>query len=139
MARATHLADVDVSPMNFSGSAAFRDQPLLTGSTLIVRKTQMTTASGSITLLSAAAAALLTLTAAASAQGVARGAEDGFHHGNRAAGPVGAVVGGAVGGVVGGVAGGVKGVLGVPQDTRTYNQRAHDNRNVRVRRAQPSY
>lgn len=83
--------------------------------------------------IAAAAFALVAMTGAASAQGVARGAEEGFHTGSQL-GPVGALLGGAVGGVVGGVAGGVQGVLGVPQDTRTRAQRAHDNREVRVQR-----
>lgn len=81
----------------------------------------------------AAAFALVAMTGAASAQGVARGAEEGFYTGSQL-GPVGALLGGAVGGVVGGVAGGVQGVLGVPQDTRTRAQRAQDNRQVRVHR-----
>jgi phage tail tape-measure protein len=86
------------------------------------------------TSLAAAALALLAMTASANAQGVARGAEEGFYTGGQALGPVGAVVGGAVGGVVGGVAGGFQGVLGIPQDTRTRAQRMQDNRQVRVQR-----
>lgn len=84
--------------------------------------------------LAAAALALLAMTASANAQGVARGAEEGFYTGNQALGPIGALVGGAVGGVVGGVAGGVQGVLGIPQDTRTRAERMQDNRQVRVNR-----
>jgi phage tail tape-measure protein len=84
--------------------------------------------------LAAAALALLAMTASANAQGVVRGAEEGFYNGGQVFGPVGAVVGGAVGGVVGGVAGGVQGVLGIPQDTRTRAERLQDNRQVRVQR-----
>lgn len=84
--------------------------------------------------LAAAAFAVVAMSGSAHAQGVARGAEEGFYAGGQALGPVGAVVGGAVGGVVGGVAGGVQGVLGIPQDTRTRAQRVSDNREVRVRR-----
>lgn len=84
--------------------------------------------------LATAAVALLTMTASANAQGLVRGAEEGFYTGGQALGPVGAVVGGAVGGVVGGVAGGVQGVLGIPQDTRTRAQRINDEREVRVNR-----
>jgi phage tail tape-measure protein len=86
------------------------------------------------TSLAAAAFALLAMSASAQAQGVVRGAEEGFYTGGQALGPVGAVVGGAVGGVVGGVAGGVQGVLGIPQDTRTRAERVQDNRQVRVQR-----
>lgn len=86
------------------------------------------------TSLAAAALALVALTASARAQGVVRGAEEGFYTGGQVLGPVGAVVGGAVGGVVGGVAGGVQGVLGIPQDTRTRAERMYDNRQVRVHR-----
>ncbi len=85
------------------------------------------------TSLAAAALALFAMTASAQAQGVARGAEEGFYTGGQL-GPVGAVVGGAVGGVVGGVAGGFQGVLGIPQDTRTRAQRMQDERQVRVNR-----
>ena len=81
-----------------------------------------------------AALALVAATASANAQGVRRGAEDGFIAGNQVLGPVGGVVGGAVGGVVGGVSGGVAGVLGIPQDPRTSAERAMDNRQVRVQR-----
>jgi phage tail tape-measure protein len=104
--------------------------------------TLMTTASSRFnhvrvkTSLAAAAFVLVAMTASANAQGVVRGAEEGFFTGGQALGPVGAVVGGAVGGVVGGVAGGVQGVLGIPQDTRTRAQRMHDNRQVRVHRRQ---
>jgi hypothetical protein len=63
--------------------------------------------------------AVLAMPFTVQAQGVVRGAQEGSAVGNRAAGPVGGAVGGAVGGVAGGVAGGVKGVLGIPQDTRT--------------------
>jgi hypothetical protein len=52
---------------------------------------------------------LLSLTAAAQAQGLVGGAEEGAHRGNRAAGPVGAVVGGAIGAGVGTV----NGALGI--------------------------
>ena len=86
------------------------------------------------TSLAAAAFALLAMSASAHAQGVARGAEEGFYTGGQVLGPLGAVVGGAVGGVVGGVAGGVQGVLGIPQDTRTRAQRMQDERHVRVNR-----
>lgn len=89
--------------------------------------------------LAAAAVALVAMTGSASAQGVARGAEEGFYAGGQALGPLGAVVGGAVGGVVGGVAGGVQGVLGIPQDTRTRAQRMQDNREVRVHRRNRHY
>lgn len=89
--------------------------------------------------LAAGALALAALTVSASAQGIARGAEDGFYEGGRVFGPPGALVGGAVGGVVGGVAGGVQGVLGIPQDTRTRAQRYNDNRRVKVRRAHRHY
>jgi hypothetical protein len=84
--------------------------------------------------LAGAALALAAMTASASAQGVVRGAEEGFYNGGQVLGPVGAVVGGAVGGVVGGVAGGFQGVLGIPQDTRTRAERMADNRQVRVQR-----
>ena len=84
--------------------------------------------------LAVAALAFVAMTAPANAQGLARGAEEGFYHGGQALGPLGAVVGGAVGGVVGGVAGGVQGVLGIPQDTRTRAQRTQDDRQVRVNR-----
>ena len=84
--------------------------------------------------LAAATFALVAMSGSAHAQGVARGAEEGFYAGGQVLGPVGAVVGGAVGGVVGGVAGGVQGVLGIPQDTRTRAERVADNREVRVRR-----
>lgn len=84
--------------------------------------------------LAAAAFALVAMTASANAQGVVRGAEEGFYNGGQVFGPLGAVVGGAVGGVVGGVAGGVQGVLGIPQDTRTRAERMYDNRQVRVHR-----
>jgi hypothetical protein len=43
-------------------------------------------------------------------------------------------VGGAVGGVAGGVAGGVKGVLGIPQDTRTSQRSGAKKRTVRRER-----
>jgi phage tail tape-measure protein len=99
----------------------------------------MTTASRRLSIhtrvkmsLAGAALALAAMTVSASAQGVVRGAEEGFHNGNQVFGPVGAVVGGAVGGVVGGVAGGFQGVLGIPQDTRTRAERVADNRQVRV-------
>ena len=82
----------------------------------------------------AAAALAVVMTGSANAQGLVRGAEEGFYTGGQALGPVGAVVGGAVGGVVGGVAGGVQGVLGIPQDTRTRAERLQDNRQVRVHR-----
>lgn len=70
-------------------------------------------------IAAAAVAAFMALPIAAQAQGIVRGAQDGAATGNRAAGPVGGVVGGAVGAGVGGAVGGVKGVLGIPQDTRT--------------------
>ena len=85
-------------------------------------------------LFAAFALALVSLSSTAQAQGLARGAEEGFYAGGQVLGPLGAVVGGAVGGVVGGVAGGVQGVLGIPQDTRTRAQRVQDNREVRVQR-----
>ena len=75
----------------------------------------------------AIAAALLLVPAAAGAQGVVRGAQDGAAVGNRAAGPVGGAAGTVVGGAVGGAVGGVKGVLGIPQDTaprRGYRRKA---------------
>lgn len=84
--------------------------------------------------LGGAALALAAMTVSASAQGVVRGAEEGFYNGNQVFGPVGAVVGGAVGGVVGGVAGGFQGVLGIPQDTRTRAERMADNRQIHVQR-----
>ncbi|MBZ6075737.1 hypothetical protein [Microvirga puerhi] len=75
-------------------------------------------------LLATFGAAVLSMPAAAQAQGIVRGAEQGAAVGNRAAGPVGGAVGGAVGGVTGGVVGGVKGVLGIPQNTGSV-QRHH--------------
>jgi hypothetical protein len=103
------------------------------------RVTMMTTDSRRLSIharvkmsLAGAALALAAMTVSASAQGVVRGAEEGFYNGNQVFGPVGAVVGGAVGGVVGGVAGGFQGVLGIPQDTRTRAERMADNRQVRV-------
>lgn len=74
-------------------------------------------------MLSAIVIAVLVGPISVKAQGVVRGAQEGAAVGNRAAGPVGGAVGGAVGGVAGGVAGGVKGVLGIPQDTRTVKKR----------------
>jgi len=65
-------------------------------------------------IFAATAFVFLSLPFAASAQGVVRGAAEGAHEGDRAAGPVGAVVGGAVGAVGGGVAG----LLGVDQQPR---------------------
>lgn len=65
-------------------------------------------------LLMAAAAALIALPAAAAAQGVVGGADQGARDGNRAAGPI----GGVVGGVVGAVGGGVAGLLGLEQRPR---------------------
>ncbi len=67
---------------------------------------------------------MLAVPTLAQAQGVVRGVQEGSREGNKAAGPVGGVVGGAVGGAVGGVAGGVKGVLGIPQNTRTKSKKA---------------
>ncbi len=82
-------------------------------------------------LMVAVGLALLTVPIAVQAQGVVRGAQEGAAVGNRAAGPVGGAVGGAVGGVAGGVAGGVKGVLGIPQDTRTVQRPRTKKRTVR--------
>jgi phage tail tape-measure protein len=82
-------------------------------------------------LMVAVGLALLTAPMAARAQGVVRGAQEGAAVGSRAAGPVGGAVGGAVGGVAGGVAGGVKGVLGIPQDTRTVQRSRTKKRTVR--------
>lgn len=76
----------------------------------------------------AALAAVLCAPGLAQAQGIVRGAQDGAATGNRAAGPVGGVVGGAVGAGVGGAAGAVKGVLGIPQDTRTRHRRYRRHR-----------
>ena len=67
-----------------------------------------------IKILAAAATLFFVLPIAARAQGVVRGADEGAHAGDRAAGPVGAVVGG----VVGAVGGGVAGLLGVDQRPR---------------------
>jgi len=85
-------------------------------------------------LLVAVGLSLLMVPMAVQAQGVIRGAQEGAAVGNRAAGPVGGAVGGAVGGVAGGVAGGVKGVLGIPQDTRTFQQSRTKKRTVRRQR-----
>ncbi|HWG03787.1 MAG TPA: DUF1236 domain-containing protein [Beijerinckiaceae bacterium] len=74
-----------------------------------------------------AAAMILALPVAASAQGVVGGAEQGAREGSHAAGPVGGVVGGAVGAVTGGVAG----LLGADQ-----RPRFHD---YVVREHHPSY
>ncbi len=82
-------------------------------------------------LLVAVGLCLLMVPMAVQAQGVVRGAQEGAAVGNRAAGPVGGAVGGAVGGVAGGVAGGVKGVLGIPQDTRTVQRSRTKKRTVR--------
>jgi phage tail tape-measure protein len=82
-------------------------------------------------LMVAAGLALLMAPLGVQAQGVVRGAQEGAAVGNRAAGPVGGAVGGAVGGVAGGVAGGVKGVLGIPQDTRTVQRSRTKKRTVR--------
>jgi hypothetical protein len=57
---------------------------------------------------------IISLTAAAGAQGIIGGAAEGVHEGNRAAGPIGGVVGGAVG--AGG--GGIAGILDVDQRPR---------------------
>lgn len=76
-----------------------------------------------IKIIIAAAAIVLALPIAAGAQGVVRGADEGAHEGNRAAGPVGAVVGGAVGAVGGGVAG----LLGVDQGPRFRTYVGHEN------------
>jgi uncharacterized protein YcfJ len=65
----------------------------------------------------------LTLSGAASAQGVIRGAADGSREGNHAAGPVGAVVGG----VAGAVGGGVAGLLGVDQRPRFRTYATHEH------------
>jgi hypothetical protein len=67
-----------------------------------------------IKIITAAAALFLVLPIAAGAQGVIRGADEGIHEGDRAAGPAGAVVGG----VVGAVGGGVAGLLGIDQRPR---------------------
>ena len=85
-------------------------------------------------LLVAVGLSVLMVPMAVQAQGVIRGAQEGAAVGNRAAGPVGGAVGGAVGGVAGGVAGGVKGVLGIPQDTRTFQQSRTKKRTVRRQR-----
>jgi hypothetical protein len=77
-----------------------------------------------IKIIIAAAAIVLALPIAAGAQGVVRGADEGAHEGNRAAGPVGAVVGGAVGAVGGGVAG----LLGVDQRPRFRSYVGHEGR-----------
>jgi len=67
--------------------------------------------------------AILAMPVAANAQGVVGGAQQGAskgaREGSKAAGPVGGAVGGAVGSVVGGVTGGVKGVLGVPEKSKS--------------------
>lgn len=57
----------------------------------------------------------LALPLTAEAQGVPGGAVDGYHKGDKVAGPIGGIIGAAVGGVVGGVVGGISGVLGVRQ------------------------
>jgi hypothetical protein len=75
-------------------------------------------------IFAAAAIAFLAVPFAAGAQGVVRGAAEGAHEGDRAAGPVGAVVGGAVGAVGGGVAG----LLGVDQQPRFRAYVAHEHR-----------
>lgn len=75
-------------------------------------------------LFAATAFVLLSLPFAASAQGIVRGAAEGAHEGDRAAGPVGAVVGGAVGAVGGGVAG----LLGIDQRPRFRAYVAHERR-----------
>ena len=77
-----------------------------------------------IKIFSAAAALFLVLPIAARAQGVVRGADQGAHEGDRAAGPVGAVVGG----VVGAVGGGVAGLLGVDQRPRFHEYVVHEHR-----------
>ncbi len=76
-----------------------------------------------IKIIAAAAALLLALPIAASAQGVVRGAEEGAHEGGHDAGPVGAVVGG----VVGAVGGGVAGLLGVDQRPRFRDYVVHEH------------
>ena len=69
--------------------------------------------------------ALIALSGVAAAQGVVRGAAEGAHDGNRAAGAAGAVVGGAAGAVVGGVAG----LLGVDQRPRFRDYAIHQHHN----------
>jgi hypothetical protein len=76
-----------------------------------------------IRIFSAAAALFLVVPIAAGAQGVVRGADEGIHEGDRAAGPVGAVAGGAVGAVAGGVAG----LLGVDQRPRFRTYVTHEH------------
>lgn len=76
-----------------------------------------------IKILTAAAALFLVLPIAARAQGVIRGADEGAHQGDRAAGPVGAVVGG----VAGAVGGGVAGLLGVDQRPRFHEYVVHEH------------
>jgi phage tail tape-measure protein len=79
-----------------------------------------------------AVVSLFTLPAVAEAQGVVRGAREGAAVGNRTAGPVGGAVGGVVGGVTGGVVGGVRGVLGVPDRSRTVTVRSKKRPAVRT-------
>ena len=77
----------------------------------------------SIKKFAVATISLIALSGVAAAQGVVRGAAEGVHDGNRAAGPVGAVVGGAVGAVEGGVAG----LLGVDQRPRFREYAIHEH------------
>lgn len=71
-----------------------------------------------------AAALVMAMPVAASAQGVVGGAEQGAREGSHAAGPVGGIVGGAVGAVTGGVAG----LLGADQRPRFHEYVVHERR-----------
>jgi hypothetical protein len=74
-------------------------------------------------LAAGAAIAIFAFPAAALAQGVVGGAEQGSRDGEHAAGPIGAVVGGAVGAVGGGIAG----LLGADQRPRFHAYVVHEH------------